>query len=442
MSGDRPDLEVPPEALALISQGIDKAHGELKDLGMTGEASMGRGYSDLALSGLELGHEGLTAEFKTFCERWEWGVRALMIRGNGFASAVGLSAGAIHEQEQYIKGTFKIAVYGVNGNPHLTEEKVKQKSWDEISTQSPYDGADWSRESFSKAQDDVERRHRRKGRPRRNRCRPLFSRPATEESSALAEIRLQLRGTGQHRSPARGQPTVPVVQCGPQRFQSAGRPDLGDQRGDLLQQVAAPPELVGQPGVPYVGLVVDAVPGSRVAVRAHQPGAFPFAQRRGPDSQLVCQRPDERAAGPGHRGRLGRLGRLQVAEGVLHGLEGPSVVEELGVALVDEAERPIDRALVHGPHDRRRCPVAVAGHEGKERAQRPRVQRGVGAVAVGGATGGRKDAGLLVVPDRLRGQTVPARQINRPEPITALKVSPHGADDIARKFQPKVQRYR
>lgn len=148
------------------------------------------------------------------------------------------------------------------------------------------------------------------------------------------------------------------------------------------------------------------------------------------------------AAGFGPHTGLGRRGGLQVAEGALHGLEGLPVFEELGVALVDEAERPVDRALVHRPHDRRRCPVAVAGHEGKKRAQGPRVQRGVGAVAVGCATGGRKDAGLLVVPDRLRGQTVPARQINRPEPITTLKVSPHGADDIPGKFQPKVQRYR
>ncbi len=137
---------------------------------------------------------------------------------------------------------------------------------------------------------------------------------------------------------------------------------------------------MGQPGVPYVGLGVDAVPGPRVAARAHQPGALPFAQRRGPDSEPPCQRPDERAAGPGHRGRLGartelgRRGGLQVAQGALHGLEGPPVVEELGVALVDETERLIVRALVHGPHDRRRRLVAVAGHQGKKRAQGSRVQ--------------------------------------------------------------------
>lgn len=38
------------------------ALGELKELGMVGEAGAGRGFSDIALSGLELGHEGLTSE--------------------------------------------------------------------------------------------------------------------------------------------------------------------------------------------------------------------------------------------------------------------------------------------------------------------------------------------------------------------------------------------
>ncbi|MFG2988648.1 hypothetical protein ACGFZK_04965 [Streptomyces sp. NPDC048257] len=163
MSGSDSDLDVPPEALKLIASGIDKAHGELKDLGMIGEASTGRGFSDLSLSGMQLGHEGLASGFKTFCERWEWGVRALMMRGNGFAKAVGLSAGAISEQEQYIKDTFKIAVNGMNGNPHLTEEEVKAKDWDEIRDQHAWDGADWSAESFSEAHKEVKQTWRDTG---------------------------------------------------------------------------------------------------------------------------------------------------------------------------------------------------------------------------------------------------------------------------------------
>src|SRR5690242_19887188 len=75
----------------------------------------------------------------------------------------------------------------------------------------------------------------------------------------LSVVRLQLRGAGQHRPAAGGEAGAPVAQGGFQRLQASGLPYLGDERGDLLQQVAAAPELVGEPGVPYVGLVVDAV---------------------------------------------------------------------------------------------------------------------------------------------------------------------------------------
>lgn len=108
------DLEAPKQALVDITNGINLAHAELKDLGMIGEASAGRGFSDLALSGMELGHGGLTAEFQTFCDRWEWGVRALTLRGNAFAQGVGLSAGSYAEREQYVKDAVKIRVNSLN----------------------------------------------------------------------------------------------------------------------------------------------------------------------------------------------------------------------------------------------------------------------------------------------------------------------------------------
>ncbi|MEU1122332.1 hypothetical protein ABZ371_01780 [Streptomyces sp. NPDC005899] len=155
MSGENADLQIPPEALAEIAKGIDLAHAELKDLGMIGQASTGRGFSDLALSGLELGHGGLTSEFETFCNRWEWGVRALTQKGNGFALGVGLSAGSFAEQEQYIKDSFKIGVNSLNGNPHASEDEVKAMGWDTIRAQSAYDDPDYSWESMSQAQDEV-----------------------------------------------------------------------------------------------------------------------------------------------------------------------------------------------------------------------------------------------------------------------------------------------
>ncbi|MFF8287689.1 hypothetical protein ACF068_00470 [Streptomyces sp. NPDC016309] len=155
MSGEEPDLQAPPVALAAIAIGIDLAHAELKELGMIGEATAGRGFSDLALSGLELGHAGLTEQFRTFCERWEWGVRALTLKGNLFAQGVGLSAGSFYEQEQYVKDSVKIGVNSLNGNPHLSEDQVKQMSWDTISTQSVFDNPDYSAESMTKAHEEV-----------------------------------------------------------------------------------------------------------------------------------------------------------------------------------------------------------------------------------------------------------------------------------------------
>ncbi|WP_405928423.1 hypothetical protein OG554_11060 [Streptomyces griseus] len=155
MSGENADLNVPPAALAQIAKGIDLAHAELKELGMIGKASAGRGFSDLALSGLELGHSGLASQFETFCKRWEWGVRALTQRGNSFALGVGLSAGSFAEQERYIKDSFKIAMNSTNGNPYLSEDEVKGMSWDSISKQHAWDNPDWSADSFTEAHDEV-----------------------------------------------------------------------------------------------------------------------------------------------------------------------------------------------------------------------------------------------------------------------------------------------
>lgn len=158
MSGDNANLSVSAAALAQIAQGIDLAHSELKDLGSIGRASVGRGFSDLALSGLELGHGGLTSEFETFCKRWEWGVRTLSQRGNDLAAGLGLSAGSFAEQERYVKDSFKIAVNSANGNPYLSEDEVKDMSWDTISTQRAFDDPDWSVDSFKEAHGEVKQR--------------------------------------------------------------------------------------------------------------------------------------------------------------------------------------------------------------------------------------------------------------------------------------------
>lgn len=145
-------MDLKTEGLGLIAKGLTEALGELKELGMVGEAGAGRGFGDIALSGLELGHEGLTGEFKSFCERWEWGVRSLINEGNAFAEKTGLSAGTYYETEHYIEGTFKVVTNAAIGNPYASEEQVEKMGWGDIATSGVYGGnVDYSKESFDHA---------------------------------------------------------------------------------------------------------------------------------------------------------------------------------------------------------------------------------------------------------------------------------------------------
>ena len=93
-----------------------------------------------------------------------------------------------------------------------------------------------------------------------------------------SSVRIQVGGALEHGAAPGGQAGLPVAQGRLQRGDASGGADLSDQRGDLLQQVAAPPELVGQPDVPYVGRAVDPVARLRIAARPDQPGVLPFAQ--------------------------------------------------------------------------------------------------------------------------------------------------------------------
>ncbi|GGW74079.1 hypothetical protein GCM10010503_59380 [Streptomyces lucensis JCM 4490] len=143
------------QGLGLIAKGLTDALGELKELGMIGEAGAGRGFDSIGLSGLELGHGGLTDEFKSFCERWEWGVRSLINEGNGFAVKTGLAAGTYYETDQYVGGTLKVAENAVIGNPYASEEDVENMGYGEIAKSGPWGGdVDYSKESFEQAWDN------------------------------------------------------------------------------------------------------------------------------------------------------------------------------------------------------------------------------------------------------------------------------------------------
>ncbi|GAB2584574.1 hypothetical protein GCM10027168_16670 [Streptomyces capparidis] len=152
MSGGE-DLGIDPGSLKQITEGLRGAIGELKGVASETDAVMGAGFQELKLTGMEAGHKGLGDDFEDFCERWEWGVRALIQDANELASRVGLSAGMMWEQEQYVNGTLKVAANSLAGNPHLSEDEVEKADWGELFSADTY-RPDYSGESFQRALDE------------------------------------------------------------------------------------------------------------------------------------------------------------------------------------------------------------------------------------------------------------------------------------------------
>ncbi|MEU9925209.1 hypothetical protein AB0H51_28675 [Streptomyces griseoluteus] len=143
------------EGLALIAKGLTEALGELRKLGMVGETGAGRGFGDIALSGLELSPQGLTRECTSFCEHWEWGVRSLINEGNGFAEKTVLAAGTYYETDKYVEGTFKVVTNAAIGHPYASAEDVKKMGGGDIAKSGLYGGnVDYSKESFDQARDN------------------------------------------------------------------------------------------------------------------------------------------------------------------------------------------------------------------------------------------------------------------------------------------------
>ncbi|KWT56456.1 hypothetical protein ADL21_39645 [Streptomyces albus subsp. albus] len=125
------------DALKQVSKGINDTISELKELGFDSEAQLGHGFEKIQLSGMEAGHAELASTFETFCERWTWGVRALVHEANSFARRLDLSAGLYHEQEQYVSGQMKVATNAALGNPTLTAEELKDKTWGQVLSDNP-----------------------------------------------------------------------------------------------------------------------------------------------------------------------------------------------------------------------------------------------------------------------------------------------------------------
>ncbi|WP_107048605.1 hypothetical protein [Streptomyces sp. NRRL S-87] len=150
------DLAMDPEAVRNITTGLRGAVAGLRETGTAGGASMGAGFSSLAMTGMEAGHADVAGAFEDFCERWEWGVRALVQDAGVLAAELGIAAGALWEEDQYIPGALKVGANALYGNPHANEDDIEQKSWGDIFSADAYK-PDYSTESAEKAAKDIGR---------------------------------------------------------------------------------------------------------------------------------------------------------------------------------------------------------------------------------------------------------------------------------------------
>jgi hypothetical protein len=116
-------------ALAETATGLNDVIGALSGLGLNETGEVGRGFSGLEMSGLEVGASDLAGAFADFCGRWSWGVRTLVQDGNQFAVRLGLSAGVYSDVEKQITGAAKDVVVAVAGDPHMTDQQAAAASW-------------------------------------------------------------------------------------------------------------------------------------------------------------------------------------------------------------------------------------------------------------------------------------------------------------------------
>lgn len=143
MGGGDKDLRFGQEAVQKITQGLRTAIGVLKDVSGGSGALMGKGFADLAMTGMEAGQHGLAEDFSDFCDRWDWGVRGLIGDADALAQRLGLAAGTQWEEDRYVEGALKDVVNSAIGDPHASEEQIEQGGWGDIVRQDTPDYGGW-----------------------------------------------------------------------------------------------------------------------------------------------------------------------------------------------------------------------------------------------------------------------------------------------------------
>ncbi|WP_439028795.1 hypothetical protein [Gordonia terrae] len=128
------NLSVDPAVLAQASAGINGVIDGLADTGVGSDysAAIGRGYGDLDLDGRTIGHADPKSGLEEYCNRWEWGVRALITGAAEISKGLGLGASHYEREEKWAGDQLKNYTMDLIGDPNLTPEQVKEMSWGQL----------------------------------------------------------------------------------------------------------------------------------------------------------------------------------------------------------------------------------------------------------------------------------------------------------------------
>lgn len=115
-------------ALAETAKGLTGVVDQLKSIGVSEDAEVGLGFTDLALSGAQAGMT-IAASLSKFCDKWQWGVAALVEDGYQFGERLGLTAGLYGDAEHQSTGAFKQLLAAVAGDPNMSAQQAASASW-------------------------------------------------------------------------------------------------------------------------------------------------------------------------------------------------------------------------------------------------------------------------------------------------------------------------
>ena len=84
------------------------------------------------LDGRTIGHADPKSGLEEYCDRWEWGVRALVTGAAEISKGLGLGASHYEREEKWAGDQLKNFTMDLIGDPSLTPDEIKGMSWGDL----------------------------------------------------------------------------------------------------------------------------------------------------------------------------------------------------------------------------------------------------------------------------------------------------------------------